>query len=105
MSLPEIHQDNIGTVFRFAIRNQDDAVVDLSSASLLEIRFRKPDRTTILVKTATLVTDGTDGLIQYVTIAGDLDTSGPWTRQARVTIPAGDFWSEVIAFQVEDNIS
>ncbi len=104
MSIPEIHLGNIGTVFRFEILNQDDVIVDLSSASTIEIRFRKPDRLTVLVRTASLVTDGTDGQIQYVTVAGDLDVPGPWTRQARVVIPAGEFWTETINFDVKDNI-
>lgn len=104
MSLPEIHVDNIGTIFRAEIRNQDNVIVDLSAATTLEMRFRKPDRATVLIKTAVVVTDGSDGQIQYITIAGDLDVAGPWIRQARVVIPAGEFWTEKITFDVKDNI-
>lgn len=104
MSIPEIHKGNIGTVFRFEIRNQDNVIVDLSAATELEIRFRKPDRVTVLIKIASYVTDGTDGQIQWVTVAGDLDVDGPWIRQARVVIPAGEFWTERLSFDVKDNI-
>jgi len=104
MSLPEIHVDNVGTVFRSEVLNQDDAIIDLSAATTLEMRFRKPDRS-FFVRTAVYTTDGTDGQIQYASVASDLDAAGTWHRQSRVIIPAGEFWTEVISFEVKANIA
>ena len=76
---------DIGTVFRTTIKDQDGTAVDVSSASTLQIIFKKPDGT-ILTKTAVFTTDGVNGNIEYPTISGDLDTAGSWTWQARVVI-------------------
>lgn len=104
MAQPEIHQGNIGTVFRFEITNQDDAIVDVSGASVREIFFQKPDLTSF-TKFAAFVTDGTDGQLEYTSLTGDLDAFGQWYRQVHVVIPAGEFFSEWIPFIVHRNIA
>ena len=38
----EIHVNDVGTRFKFTVKDSG-VVVDLSSASLLQINFRKPD--------------------------------------------------------------
>lgn len=104
MGIPVIQQGNIGTIFVFTLFDQDAVIVDLSSASVLEVLFQKPDRTNF-TRTATLTTDGTDGKFQYTTIAGDLDQAGDqWERQGRVVLPSGDFKTNVIHFPVKRNI-
>lgn len=101
---PEIHLGNIGTHFRLEILDQDDLPVDVSTNTLLEIRFKKTDRTTIL-KTAVIVTDGTDGLIEYVSILSDLDQRGAWFLQGHIIIPDGEFFTDLVPFFVKGNIS
>lgn len=68
--------NNIGVAFKATIQ-EDGAAVDVSTASTKQIKFTKPDGT-VETKTATFVTDGTDGVIQYVTVDGDLDMTGGW---------------------------
>lgn len=103
MSVPDIRVGNIGTIFRFTVQDQDGTAVDLSSATTLEIRFKKPDRS-VITRTAVFTTDGTNGQIQYTTVSGDLDIDGSWKRQAHVIIPAGDFWSSVVDFKVKRSL-
>jgi len=71
---------DLGTIFRFTIKDQDDAVVDISSATLKQVKFRKSDGSTE-TQTASFTTDGTDGKMEVATTAADLDISGPSQAQ------------------------
>lgn len=64
-----------------------DAMVDLSQATALKIKYQKPDKTTSGEWAGELV-EGTK--VKYVTQAGDLDQMGRWKLQVVVTLPA---WS------------
>lgn len=105
MTQPVIQVGNVGTVFVFTVIDQDNQIVNLSTATVLEAYFRRPDRTTFL-RTGSLTTDGTDGKFQYATIAGDLDVAGDcWKRQGHVSIPSlGEFKTEVKEFSVKGNL-
>jgi hypothetical protein len=66
------------------------APLDISSATTLEFWTRKPDAT-VATWTASFVTDGTDGRIEYITQSGDLDTAGTWILEARIAGGGQDF--------------
>lgn len=102
MAQPEIHVGDIGTTFEVTLK-QSAAVVDLSSATVKQIYFMKPDGST-LTKTASFTTDGTDGKIYYNTTTGDLDTAGDWQLQAVVTFGASVWHSSIAAFAVFPNL-
>lgn len=74
---------DVGTVFETTIVDQDDLVVDISLATTKTLKFRKPDASTA-TKTASFVTDGTDGKLKYTTVTNDLDQAGDWKAQAVV---------------------
>ena len=102
-----VHQeDNIGSVFIFEVLDEDGAIVDLSTATLLEAIFRSSPGATSFTRTGLLTTDGTDGKFEYITIAGDLTPAGKlWERQGRVTVPAlGTFKTFVREFVVKPNL-
>lgn len=99
----EIHLNDIGTAFRLTILDCDAVAIDISSAITKEILFQKPDGTSI-TQTATFLTDGTDGIVQYVTIANDLDQTGKWKIQAKVTLPTGTWSSNIETFRVYSNL-
>lgn len=103
MAGEEVHLDDVGTSFEVTLLD-GDTVVDISSASVLQVLFKKPDLT-LVIKTANTKTDGTDGVLQYVSASGDLDQIGSWQIQARVMFPNGDTWSSSkTKFKVYDNI-
>jgi DUF4097 and DUF4098 domain-containing protein YvlB len=83
---------------------EGDVVVDLSTATGLNIVLRKPNGT-VLIKTASFSTDGTDGEIYYKTITGDIDVNGMWRVQAHVVSPSFDVYSTVIPFVVNKNLA
>jgi hypothetical protein len=58
----------------------------------------------VMLKTPTLSTDGTNGQIQYATIAGDLNQPGPLEAAAVVTLGGNVFYSSAITRQVVGNI-
>jgi hypothetical protein len=65
---------------------EDEAVVDISTATVKTLIFKKP-RGTVVSKTATFSTDGTDGKLKYITESGFLDQTGFWKVQAELTTP------------------
>ena len=94
MAAREIRKGDIGTVFEYTIYD-GSTIVDVSTTSSKLLKFFKPDKS-IVSKTASFVTDGTDGKIKYTTVSGDLDQAGPWKVQAVLTFSGGEVWSSDI---------
>jgi hypothetical protein len=103
MAKSEIHQNDIGTTFRVTILD-GTTIVDLSTATSKQLIFQKPDNTN-LIKTASLYTDGTDGIIQYTTVAGDLDIVGVWSIEAFIVFGTNQWHSDVSQFRVFRNLN
>lgn len=99
--------NDIGTILTVTITDDAGDPVDISGAEPGDISFifLKPDNTK-LTKTATFSTDGTDGVVRYTTVDGDLDVAGLWHIQGFVNISDGDvvFHSDVDAFEVAANL-
>ncbi len=98
----QIFVGDVGTEFRIQITDEGTAV-DLSSATDLIISFRKPDGS-LLTVSASLYTDGTDGIIFYRSVDGDLDQSGIFKIQAQVTVGSGIYNSSIGSFKVMCNV-
>lgn len=99
--MSEVQKNNVGTVFEYLVSNEDGAI-NLSTATTKQLLFRKPNGT-VLTKTASFKTDGTDGYIKYVTVAGDLDTLGIWEFQSYTVIGGEEWYGEVFKFRVLRN--
>ncbi len=98
----EVHVGDIGTVFEVTIKD-NTSVVDISSATTMQIIFRKPDGSR-LEKTATLTNSGVDGKMEYTSVSGDLDRHGSWKLQGRVVMSGGAWRSSVGNFDVYPNL-
>lgn len=103
MATSEIHVGDVGTAIRATIKDEDDVVVDVSAATTKQLIFEKSDCTEV-TKTATFYTDGTDGIIQYVTESGFLTVAGVWRVQAYIVLPGGEWKSDIYEFRVHKNI-
>jgi hypothetical protein len=99
----EIHVGDVGTEFRIVIKDDNDSIVDLSTATFLEIVFSKPDGTRNAVSPS-LYTDGTDGIIKYNAAVGDLDQAGMYKIQAYIEVGAGNYYSNILNFKVLCNL-
>ncbi len=99
----EIHQYDKGIQFLGTIRDQDDAVVDISTATVKKLIFKKPSEET-LIKDATFYSDGTDGKLYYITASGDLNEVGNWQYQAYIEPGSNWYHSDIVRFKVLRNI-
>lgn len=99
----EIHKDDYGTIFRATILDENDAVVDVGDFTTRSFIFKKPDKS-IINKTASLYTDGSDGIIQYTVESGVLDTVGVWQIQAHVIGDTTSWKTDVQEFRVYKNL-
>lgn len=97
-------QENaIGVVFKLTVK-EDGVIVDINSATTKQMIFTKADGV-VLTKTASFLTDGTDGVLKYVSIAGDLTPAGDWQVQGRLVLPAGfDGKTSIVEFSVLGNL-
>lgn len=100
----EIHVDDVGTSFEATVKDEESEIVDVSSADEKVLKFQKPDKT-VVEKTASLVTDGTDGKIKYVSEEDFLDLPGLWSVQGYVVLGGGQFHSDIHKFRVHRNLS
>lgn len=99
----EVHVDDIGTLFILTVKD-GGVVVDISSATNLEVLLKKPDYVYVS-KTGLFYSDGTDGKIKYTSISGDFDQIGLYKIQAVVSQSSGVYHSSVSDFKVYKNIS
>ncbi len=102
MAANEVRVGDIGTVFEITLMD-GTTVVDVSTATTLEIIFVKP-KGTRLTKTASFSATGTDGKIKYTAVSGDLDTQGVWQIQAHIIMPTGAWRSDIQTFEVCANL-
>ena len=106
----EIHLDDVGTIFEVTIIDPiTNRPLNISDATETLIYLLRPaiDENTPeerLDKTAVFTADGSDGRIQYASVAGDLTPAGRWKIQARVTTPNGVWHSQILKFKVEENL-
>jgi len=98
-----IHCNDIGTIFRCTIYDENGDIVDISTASGIYIIFKLPNFTST-IKTASFYTDGTDGVLQYIAESGDISLSGQWSMQAKIVMPSGTWFSDITKFTVCENL-
>jgi len=97
-----IHVDDIGTIFEVIVE-ADGLPIDISAATTKEFCFKLPDGV-LKTRAASFVTDGTDGKLQYLSVAGDLSIAGTYTLQTHVITPGEEFHTAVDTFVVLSNI-
>ncbi len=80
--------DEIRLIVQFV--DQDGVIIDLTGASLIEIKIGYPDGDSE-DHAATYLTDGSDGKIYYDTDADDLDVFGFYVIQGKATVGGDSF--------------
>ena len=94
-----VHNADIGTIFRLTITDTAGTAIDVSTAATKFIYFQKPDGTK-KKNTAAFYTDGSDGIIQYTSVSGDIDQTGLWQVQGYVETSDGKFFTQKTTFSV-----
>ena len=100
---PNPKYGDIGHTFLRTLIDPNGDVVSVSSATSIKFKFLPPSGI-VEEKTGTFTTTGTDGKVQYTTIAGDLDETGSWACQVKIVYSAGTFHSDWFYFDVEANV-
>lgn len=98
----EIHVNDIGTRFLATIQD-NGTVVDISSASQIQMIFRRPNDE-VFYRVGSLLTSGIDGKVYYDTVSGDLSNVGMHKLQAKVYLPSGTYYTDIYSFQVNCNL-
>jgi hypothetical protein len=83
--------------------NGDPVPRNISSFTTHDLVFKKPDGSKV-VKPGAFVTDGSDGLLSYVTVAGDLVPNGSFRVQAHLVSATLDEMTETDLFHVCANV-
>lgn len=99
----EVHVGDIGTVFEITLYDQGVLLTDTQYASEKCVVFKKADGS-LITRPASFKTDGSDAIVQYVSVDGDLDQKGTWRIQARVVLPTGKWSSDTEKFKVYANL-
>lgn len=93
--------NDFGIAIDILVINQDCTPVDLTSATLVEMEFTKPDGS-VQTRTATVVGVPTEGLIRYTVASGFLDVVGTWHVRGKVTEGMSKLYrTEKLAFAVK----
>lgn len=104
MANPAIFVGNINTKFLVFLKDQDEAVVDLTDTTSRVFLFEKPDKT-IWEQTATFETDGSEGGLKYLSTSGFLDLPGQWQLQPKVIFTDGStFYGDIEQFEVQQHL-
>ena len=98
----EIHVNDVGTRFLATIKD-NGAVVDISSASQIQMIFRRPSDE-VFYRVGSLLNGGTGGQVYYDTVVGDLVNAGMHKLQAKVYLPSGTYYTDIYSFQVHCNL-
>lgn len=108
MPLPDIHKNDVGTELVIKFVDEEGEIIDISTATTKQILLRKPGSATV-TKTGEFDTDGTDGLLKYVTTkvgsVYDLDRAGQWQIQGFAVIGTNEWHTKINHFEVAGNLN
>lgn len=104
---PDMHIGDYGTIIDMEIINrQTKQPLDLQTVTNMYFLFEPPTGTPFQ-KTATVANaPGTDGVIRYVIVDGDIGVAGRWQIQGKVEDPTtpGLWHTDIMEFFVAANI-
>lgn len=84
----------------YFVNERTGAPIDLAGKTPLKVVFFNPIDSTRHERDGTIFGDSTNGIMEYVTVAGDIPTAAPWQAQGW----AGTVPSAVVPFPVEPNL-
>ena len=100
----QLRKYDIGSVIRVTVK-ENGQIFDASGAVVKMMKLRKPSGDVLEVP-ADFQTDGSNGILQYVTVEDDLGETGPWTGQVFLEFAANAAWhTEPWSFTVGGNLS
>lgn len=101
--MPNPQEGAIDTYIRYQVLDEAGLPKDIGGATVKQLIFGRPNKTTFIVD-ATLFTNGADGILQYITVDGDLVPYGRYQVQANLRMPGFNGPTGVATFPVLKNI-
>jgi hypothetical protein len=97
--MADLRQNDSGAILRLTVQ-EGGVPIDVSAATCTIVLM--PPQGQHREKPAAYLTDGTDGIIEYQLLSGDLNQAGAWYMQAHVVFATGqDFRSARVRLNVE----
>lgn len=84
--MQRVQQDSVGVVFRAELIDQDGKAINLDGLTVRELVFLPP-RGAARVRTAQVIGEPVNGVLEYVSVEGDIDQFGRWRYQPLVLEP------------------
>lgn len=94
-----LRQGSIGSLIEIEV-TENGAPLDISSATATIVKLTKPNGEAVEWEAIFGDAGGTDGMLQYTTVEGDLDQAGTWTGQPLITLPTGQWPTDPFYFEV-----
>lgn len=88
----QMRKGDIGSTIRVTVK-KNGVPLPLQTATLMKLKLAKPSGV-VVERVMVFNTDGSDGKLKYVTLAGDLDEAGPWSGQVSFTIGSGSWHTD-----------
>ena len=101
MAAPQ--ENAIGAYIRYQVLDQNNLPKDISGATVKQLVIGRPNKTQFTVD-AGFMTNGADGILQYMTVDGDLLPYGRYQAQSNLVMPGFNGRTEIGTFMVEKNI-
>jgi hypothetical protein len=101
--MPNPQENAIETHIRYQVLDEAGLPKDIGGATVKQLIFGRPNKTTFTVN-ATLFTNGADGILQYITVDGDLVPYGRYQVQANLVMPGFNGRTGIATFPVQKNI-
>jgi hypothetical protein len=98
-----IHVNDVGTLITLTVMDGTASALNISSATVKQMWLKKPDNTTLL-KSASFVTDGSNGQIKYALESSDVSLAGMYEVQAYVEMASASYHGSRASFQVYPNV-
>lgn len=100
-----VQEGVVGLRFLVQLVDEKGANLNLTGTDSIKLRFSKPRGDSIEVDAIIVNPPGTDGLVEFFTLAGTMVPFGDWDIQAFVKYAAGDdLPTKTKAFVVRENI-
>jgi hypothetical protein len=97
-------QENAVAIYiRYQVLDENGVPRDISGAMIKQLIFERPDKSMFTVE-AQFFTNGADGILQYITVDGDLIPFGSYRVQAELVMPGFNGKTEVRVFHVNRSL-
>lgn len=101
----KIQVGDIGTILQVLFTDCDGVAVNISTATTMKIILKSPHGT-VTSNTATFDTDGSDGMLNYTSIADTFNVAGnAWSIQGYIEMPTWSGHSSTNTFVVHENLT